>query len=147
MSGVTLTGAQPFVRRHDVERHSDDQVIGEHPGKVDAGEMACLAGATVGADKVLRRQIVGAIRAGDMYRDAVVVLVETRQSVTPTHVRLVFAGPLGKHLQQAPAVVRGSVNSCEPGTDVRSKGKPANIERGAGFGGSAVPVSTLFRPR
>lgn len=64
--------------------------------------MACLTGATVGADKVLGRQIVGTVRSGDMHRDAVVVLVETGHDVTPTNVRVVFAGPLGKHLNKHP---------------------------------------------
>ena len=63
---------------------------------------ACLTGATVGSDKVLRRQVVGTVRSGDMYRDAVVVLVETGQDVTPTNVSVVFAGPLGKHLNKPP---------------------------------------------
>ena len=37
-----------------------------------------------------------------MYRDAVVVLVETGQDVAPTNVRAVFASPLGKHLNKPP---------------------------------------------
>jgi hypothetical protein len=62
--------------------------------------------ATVGADEVLRRQIVGTVRAGDMYRDAVIVLVETGQGVTPTNVRAVFGGPFGKHLNESPLLNR-----------------------------------------
>ena len=71
----------PFVRRQYVEPHPDDEVIRRHSGKFDVGEVACLTGATVGADKVLGRQIVGPVRFDDMYRDAVVVLVETGQDV------------------------------------------------------------------
>lgn len=37
-----------------------------------------------------------------MHRDAVVVLIETGQGVTPPNVRLVFAGPFGKHLNEPP---------------------------------------------
>ena len=64
--------------------------------------MAGLTGATVGADKVLGRQIVGTVQAGDMHRDAVVVLVETGHDVTPTNVHVVFAGPLGEHPNEPP---------------------------------------------
>ena len=91
-TGRSAGWGHPFVRRHHVEPHPHDQVIRRHPGKVDAGEVACLTGATVGADKVLGRQIVSTIRTGDMYRDAVVMLVKTRQGVTPTNVCAVFAG-------------------------------------------------------
>ena len=49
-----------------------------------------------------------------MYRDAVVVLVETRQSVTPTHVRLVFASPLGKHLNK-PLLLNGDGEQLRAG--------------------------------
>jgi hypothetical protein len=64
------------------------------------------AGAAVGADEVLGGQIVGAIRAGDMDGDAVVVVVETGQGVTPTNVHVVFGCPLGKHMDQ-PALLNG----------------------------------------
>ena len=91
----------PFVRRHHVESHSDHQVIRRHAGEVDAREVACPAGAAVGADEVLGGQIVRAVRPGDMHRHGVVVLVETRQGMTPTNVCVVFAGPLGKHQDEA----------------------------------------------
>ena len=97
---------KPFVRRHHVEPDPDNQVIGRHTGKVDAGEMPCFAMTTVGADKVLGRQIVGTIRAGDMQRDAVVVLVEASQGMTPTYVHLVFAGSVDKHLNEPPLLNR-----------------------------------------
>ena len=92
----------PFVWRQYVEPHADDEVIRRHPGKFDAGEVACLTGAAVGADKVIGRQIVGTVRSDDMYRDAVVVLVDTGQDVAPTNVRVVSASPLGKHLNKPP---------------------------------------------
>lgn len=91
----------PFVRRQHVEPDPDDQVSGRHTGEIDACEMAGFAVTTVGADKVFRRQIVGTVWAGDMDRDAAVVLVETGQGMTPTNVGLLFAGPFGEHLNEA----------------------------------------------
>ena len=99
-------GLNPVARRSYVEPHSDDQVVRRHPGKVDACEVAREAGAAVGADEVLGGQIVGAVGAGDMDGDAVVVVVETGQGVTPTNVHVVFGCPLGKHMDQ-PALLNG----------------------------------------
>ena len=53
--------------------------------------------AAVGTDRVIGRQVVDTIRACDMDGHAVVVLIESRHSVTPTNIRTVFARPLGEH--------------------------------------------------
>jgi hypothetical protein len=93
-------GVDPFVRRQHVERHPRDHVIRRHAGKIDTGQFACRAAATVGADEILRRQLVGAVRVGDVDRDTVGVLVEANQPVTPTDIGIVFNGPVGEHLHK-----------------------------------------------
>jgi len=83
--------------------------------------------ATSAADEVLCRQIVGTVRAGDMYRDAVVVLVETDQGVTPRDVRVVFRRPVRQAPERVPVVER-DFEQLGVRYRVRSNGKPANNE-------------------
>ena len=96
--------------------------------------------------KVLGRQIVSTFRAVDMYRDAVVVLVETGQRVTPTNVGVVFGGPLGKHLNE-PALLDGNHEQLGAGHQREVQREAREHRARSGCGGSAVPVSTPYRPR
>src|SRR6202012_4086105 len=90
-----------FVGWHHVDADPDDEVVRRHAGEIDAGEVARFAVATVGADEVLGRQVVGAVGAGDVDRDVVITLFETGQGVTPTDVGGVVVGPSAERLDKA----------------------------------------------
>ena len=84
----------PFVGRQHVESEPDHRVVRRHPGETDTGQLARRAGAAVGTDQVPSSQLICAVRPGDLYRDAVRVLVEGGEGVTPTDIDVVFAGPV-----------------------------------------------------
>src|SRR6201999_3605168 len=56
-AGPISDRAEPFGRRYDIEPDPNNQVVGRHAGKIDTGEMARHAVATVGADEIFSRQI------------------------------------------------------------------------------------------
>src|SRR6202000_3133034 len=84
--------------------HPGDDVVRRHPREIDTGQLSSRAFTAVRADEIGGLQLVGPCRPADMYRDArlvlVDVLIEAGQSVAPTNVRAVFAGPLRKTLDK-----------------------------------------------
>ena len=90
----------PLGRRQHVESHPGDRIVRRHALEIDACQLAGRAGAAVGADEILRPQLVVTIGPADVHGDAVGVLVEAGKPVPPANVGLVLDGPLRERLNQ-----------------------------------------------